>query len=104
MRAATGGRAKRLPAEVGGGRFRIVDDYVESVDGAVVNEVKTGDGRLDARLRTQIAKDARLLDDDLVADYTWTFFPSGRSGRVGPEPALLEELSRRGIKVKVWLP
>ena len=70
-----------------------------------VNEVKTGDGRLDSRALTQIAKDAHLLNTRAVTDYTWNFFPSGRSNRVGPDPEMLAELKKvPGMKIKVWLP
>jgi len=68
------------------------------------NEVKTGDGRLDSRVQLQIDKDRKLLDDGLVDDYTWNFFPSGRSNRLGPDPDLLAMLKSKGLKVKVWLP
>lgn len=104
VRALTGGVAKRLDTPVNGGKFRVVDDYRKSADGAVVNEVKTGDGKFNRRLTTQLDKDADLLSKDIVSDYTWNFFPSGRADRVGPDPTLLAELKRRGIKVKVWLP
>lgn len=103
IRAGSGGRAKRFPAPVDGGKFRIVDDFVD--DGLVrVNEVKTGDGRLDTRAQTQINKDAYLVANGDVDDYTWNFFPSGRSDRVGPDADLLAELKAKGIAVKVWLP
>ncbi len=104
VRSLTGGKAKRLDAVVGTGKYRIVDDFTDDGVLRTANEVKTGDGRLDSRSQLQIDKDRKLLDDGLVDDYTWNFFPSGRSNRVGPEPALLAELKAKGLKVKVWLP
>lgn len=69
-----------------------------------VNEVKTGDGRYDPKMQTQVAKDAFLKGNGDVNVYTWNFFPSARSNRVGPDPELLKQLKAHGIKVKVWLP
>jgi hypothetical protein len=53
---------------------------------------------------SQVTKDAHLLDTGVVDSITWNFFPSARSNRPGPDPDLLDELRRRGIKVMVWLP
>ena len=104
VRGGSGGRAKRFPAPVDGGKFRIVDDFVDDAGLVKVSEVKTGDGRLDARAQTQVNKDAYLLGNGDVDVYTWNFFPSGRSDRVGPDADLLAELKAKGIPVKVWLP
>lgn len=40
----------------------------------------------------------------IVDAVVWHFFPSARSIRVGPTPALLDELKLRGIKAKIYLP
>lgn len=45
-----------------------------------------------------------LVSNGDVYKYTWNFFPSGLSDRVGPDPDLLAELKAKGIPVKVWLP
>lgn len=55
-------------------------------------------------MQTQVAKDAFLKGNGDVNVYTWNFFPSARSNRVGPDPELLKQLKAHGIKVKVWLP
>lgn len=104
VRAQTGGRAKRLDAAVPGGKYRVLDDYLDDGVLKTANEVKTGDGRLDSRARVQIQKDRKLLDDGLVDDYTWNFFPSDRASRLGPHPELLDFLKANGLKVKIWLP
>lgn len=101
LRSTTQGVSRRLDTPIDGvGQFRIID----SLAGRAANEVKTGDGVLDDKMLVQITKDEYLLDNGLVDDVVWHFFPSARSNRVGPTPALLDELKLRGIKVKIWLP
>ena len=41
------------------GHFRVLDSWEEGISN-IAHEVKTGDGRLDARMRTQIRKDGYL--------------------------------------------
>lgn len=61
-------------------------------------------GRLSRGLQTQVDKDAYLLDNGLVDELTWAFFPSGRANRVGPDEELFDLLRAKGIKIVIWLP
>jgi hypothetical protein len=101
VRSVTNGASRRIDTPIAGvGHFRIVD----SLAGRVANEVKTGDGVLDDKMLVQITKDEYLLDNGLVDEVVWHFYPSARSNRVGPTPALLDELKLRGIEVRIYLP
>ncbi len=103
VRTLKGGVSKRFDTLIEGvGKFRIADSASDGL--RRLDEVKTGDGRLDDRMLVQITKDEDLLDRGVVESITWNFFPSGRSNRLGPDPALLDELRMRGIAVKIWLP
>lgn len=111
VRGLTGGASKRLDTPVSGGKYRIADSYVDDAGRIKVDEVKTGDaelrrpnGRLSRGLQTQMDKDAYLLDNGLVDELTWDFFPSGRANRVGPDEELFDLLRAKGIKIVIWLP
>lgn len=98
MNARTGGAPLRV---VAGSGVRHIDDFVDGV----ATEVKTGDGRLTAFIRRQIAKDRELIDDgDVVKKVVWEFFPSSTGARTGPSPSLIAELKAAGIECVVWLP
>ena len=105
VRAAKGGVSKRFPTTVqvrGKDSPRIVDSAVGPPFS--LTEVKTGDGAYSSRMQTQIDKDSELLQTGAAVDYAWEFFPSGRSGTIGPDARTLAALQAAGLHVKIWLP
>jgi hypothetical protein len=87
------------PVKVGTEQRRFVDCYKAAEK--TVHEVKAGYVSLSSHVKAQIAADVKLLkEQNLVKNAMWYFYRSP-SGRGGPSKALLKELIRNGINVKI---
>ena len=73
--------------------------YVDQFADGIAYESKVGYACLSQRLRTQILKDAWLLQNDpSVNGVVWEFFRSEITGQVGASQQLLEFLTQNGIE------
>ncbi|WP_411342700.1 hypothetical protein ACE3MZ_13625 [Paenibacillus sp. WLX1005] len=73
---------------------RIIDVLVKGS----AYESKVGYVKYSQVAKTQILKDAELVANDSVKNYTWHFLRSGVTGKVGADPRLLQLLTQNGIK------
>jgi len=92
---ALGGESQVFFRTSQGGRF--VDQLVEGV----AHESKVGYTSLTKDVARQIGKDAELLGTRQVEGYTWHFFQSPVTGRIGPSGPLQQALENAGIGVEV---
>lgn len=89
-------------------KFKGVGRRIDVLDAnGVMHESKVGYARLTPRIKRQVEKDAWIVGPPPQAGVTgavWHFFPSGASGTVGPDPALVNFLEQKGIKWVIHLP
>ncbi|WP_411347183.1 RHS repeat-associated core domain-containing protein [Paenibacillus sp. WLX2291] len=73
---------------------RIIDVLVKGS----AYESKVGYVKYSQVAETQILKDAELVANDSVKNYTWHFLRSGVTSKIGADPRLLQLLTQNGIK------
>jgi hypothetical protein len=90
-----GGKPQAFFRTTSGGR------YVDQLVDGVAHESKVGYASLTSDIRLQVAKDAELVATRQVAGYTWHFFRSPVTGRIGPSAPLRRalELAKIGVEV-----
>ena len=74
--------------------------FVDQIAEGAAHESKVGYVAYSEKAMTQIAKDAEILTNKLggVKEYTWHFFRSGITHKVGADPRIIEALNKAGIK------
>jgi hypothetical protein len=73
--------------------------FVDQLVNGVAHEAKVGRVALSAFVRSQVAKDAELLQTGAVREVVWHFFRSPQTGLGGPTGPLLDALRKAGIRV-----
>ena len=74
---------------------RFVDQFARGI----AHESKVGYASLTKNIRSQIAKDAALIQSGQIKGAAWHFFKSPQTGKIGPSAPLREALENVGIKV-----
>lgn len=77
---------------------RFVDQYAKGV----AHESKVGYTSLNQRIKTQILKDAELINTGQITGAHWHFFTSGVTGKGGASQPLLDFLVNNGIKYTIY--
>ena len=90
---AFGGVSQKYFRTSQGARF--VDQFVDDV----AHESKVGYTALTKFIKIQIAKDAELLDTQVVSKVIWHFFKNPATGAGGPSKPLRNELIKAGIEI-----
>ena len=78
--------------------------YVDQLSNGIAYESKTGFVKYGESTLAwkQIKKDAELLRTEAVDGVYWYFFRSPQTGKVGADPRILSELTKNGIKYKIF--
>ncbi len=76
---------------------RIIDQFSEGV----AHESKVGYQSLTKRIKSQIQKDAELIETKAIDGSTWHFFESPVTGKDGPSKPLMDELKKNDIIVEI---
>ena len=74
---------------------------VDQFSKGVAHESKVGYQSLTKGLKSQIQKDAELMESNAVNGATWHFFESPVTGKNGPSKPLMDELRKNNIKVEI---
>jgi filamentous hemagglutinin len=77
--------------------LRVVDRVV----GFDAHEAKVGEVMLTTKVKSQILKDAELLREGHFQTYTWHFYRSPVTGKIGPNPDVAAALTRVGIRIEL---
>jgi len=77
--------------------LRRVDQLVDGI----AYEAKTGYTSLSASIKTQVAKDAELLQTGQVEKVIWRFYQSPTTGKAGASKPLQKALKNAGIETQV---
>lgn len=75
--------------------------YVDQLVNGIANESKVGYQSLNATARSQIAKDAELIQSGQIQGAAWHFFRSPVTGLGGPSGPLADALRNAGIDVVI---
>lgn len=73
------------------------DRYVDQLADGIAHESKVGYTSLSKRVKTQITKDAELINSGQIDGAHWHFFTSGVTGKGGASGPLLDYLTENGI-------
>ena len=90
------GGVSQRPFETSRGK-RIIDQFSEGV----AHESKVGYQSLTKRIKSQIQKDAELIETKEIDGSTWHFFESPVTGKDGPSKPLMDELKKNDIIVEI---
>jgi len=91
-----GGKSQQYRKTSLGGRY--IDQL--SADN-IAHESKVGYTTLTKRIRTQILKDAELINTGRIEGAHWHFFTSGVTGKGGASQPLLDFLTENGISYTI---
>ena len=82
-------------------RTSIGGRYVDQLADGIAHESKVGYTTLTNRIRTQILKDAELINTGQIDGARWHFFTSGVTNRGGASRPLLDFLEKNGIRYTI---
>ncbi len=74
---------------------------VDQFSKGVAHESKVGYQSLTKGIKSQIQKDAELMESNAANGATWHFFESLVTGKNGPSKPLMDELRKNNIKVEI---
>ena len=74
---------------------------IDQLVGNHAHEAKVGYTTYRKFVKMQVKKDAELLNSKAIDDYTWHFYRSSVTGKVGPSKPLRKELEKNNIKYKI---
>ena len=91
LRDLVGGESEYFSTSLGG-------RFVDSFSGDVSYESKVGWTAWSARISSQIAKDAEIIESGQAQGSVWVFTRSPTTGMVGASPTVLDALANAGIQ------